>query len=197
MPHAYCLQDWILVRGGAGTIIVQEAADWFDFGAFQGVTPLIGATSNVVGSPVLTIETAPTQEQSLFQVLKHATSSASYTVTAGLTSGPTFSWTTAQSGDVPPARWLRWSITSSSAWMATIRIWLNVIQGRGGAASDVASEQDPPFFPRRQILARPMSYRSGCASSSARPPDLASGLAAGAQNVPAAIRLATPWKRSP
>jgi hypothetical protein len=99
------------------------------------VTPIIEVVASL-GSPVLTIETAPLHEEAFFKTLKGTAGrdTASYTLaTAGAVGGEVFDWENCSAGDVPPSRWLRWKLTAAVGWAAVFRIWLNLRQGRGGA----------------------------------------------------------------
>jgi hypothetical protein len=104
------------------------------------VTPLIEVVASL-GSPVLTIETAPLREEAFFKALKAtgARDTASYTLAAATVGGQVFDWDNCIAGDIPPSRWLRWKITGSVAWAAVFRIWLNLRQGRGAAFAAACS----------------------------------------------------------
>ena len=117
--HTLILEDWLTVSGpgGVGDVITQDETRWLDLEAFQDVVlylecrEALGATTATV-----TIQTAPTKDDSLFQTV------ATTTFTAGAT--PVLFPVILASATTPLARYLRWQITgpAGNAWDATFRV---------------------------------------------------------------------------
>ena len=107
------LQDWTTVQGGSNATLTQGEADWLDLSVYQdAVLWLLAAQAS--GSPLITFQTSPTEDEAFFT----AVSPQSTLVAA---SAPTILSVLMLSSTVPIARFLRWQITSSSAWSTTFR----------------------------------------------------------------------------
>jgi hypothetical protein len=68
--HAFVLQDWVLLQGGAAQI-TQPEPGWLDLEAYQDVTFWLMATS-VSGTCSISYQTSPTAEDALFTNLAAA-----------------------------------------------------------------------------------------------------------------------------
>ncbi|HEX4403414.1 MAG TPA: hypothetical protein VH560_01210 [Polyangia bacterium] len=134
--YTVCLQNWVRLRGNATTTLVQSQAEWVDLAAFQGVMPYI-QVSGFGGSPTISIETSPTHDAVLFSTMDGVAGlppHSSYALAAaGLQTVTMFSFADTTLA-TPPARWLRWKVTGTGNWSVVFRVWLNLHQGRGGAA---------------------------------------------------------------
>lgn len=114
------MQEWITIKGAANTPLVQLPGDYVDVTYLQDLCFWIDvATASSASSVLLTFQTAPLNENALFQNL--ISSSKDLTTIAG-TVTPVAAL--AQDCVVPPARWVRWSVTSAAAWSATFRIFV-------------------------------------------------------------------------
>lgn len=119
------LEDWMTARAGGaspGTVtITQSESSWLDVQEFYNAVfwldvkeaTLSGATPIVQ----LTVQTAPSKDDSLFVPV------------ALFTMAPGVSVTVAQkdTATLPLMRWLRWSLsapTASSTWDATFRVFV-------------------------------------------------------------------------
>lgn len=112
--HTFILQDWTTIRGAAGATITQHESEWLDLSMYQDAVFWVDVRE-ATASPTLTLQTAPTKDESFFQPIV-----AGFTVAGSATPTVVSAFMTAAS--VPLARYLRWQLTSASAWDATFRI---------------------------------------------------------------------------
>ncbi len=113
------MQEWITVQGAAGKNLVQLPHNYVDVTYLQDLCFWIDvATAQSSSTVLLSFQTAPFNEDALFQNL---VASTDLKVIAG-TVTPVAAL--AQDCVVPPARWVRWSLTSSAAWSATFRVFM-------------------------------------------------------------------------
>ena len=122
------LQDWLCMQGNGTTPRVQASRDWMDLGSLSDVTLWLDVKSvdnPGVGSVVLTYETAPTKDDTLFRAVA--------TITLSTTSTPLVTkLRIADDPSVPLGRWLRWKLAATTAgddWSVTFRLF--AIAGRG------------------------------------------------------------------
>lgn len=112
--HTFILQDWTTIQGAASMTVTQHESEWLDLGPYQDVVFWVDVR-NAAASPTLTLQTSPTKDDSFFQAIVTgfpiAGSATPTVVSAFMTAAP-----------VPLARYVRWQLTSGSAWNATFRI---------------------------------------------------------------------------
>jgi hypothetical protein len=117
--HTFILQDWTTIRGGgSGTItITQHEVEWLDLGDYQDVAFWIDVKEATVSpnQPTLTLQTAPTKDESFFQPML-----SGLALTGSGTPTVLSAFMTAVS--VPLARYLRWQLSGTATWDATFRI---------------------------------------------------------------------------
>jgi hypothetical protein len=113
------VQEWITLKGGAGTSLIQGARDYLDAAYLQDLVFWLDIRT-ATGSPAMNFETAPLKEDALFALMVPAVALA-----VGVSTP-----TTVFAGDaiVPPGRWVRWRISSASAWSLTFRLFLSANQ---------------------------------------------------------------------
>lgn len=114
MAHALCLQDWITVAGDARATLTQSTEAYLDAAAYQDLVPYV-EISQISGSPTLTIQTSPTLDEPFWGSIAQYTTSGLQLLTI----------VRGASASVPPARFLRWTVTSMSNFSITFRIWLS------------------------------------------------------------------------
>jgi hypothetical protein len=116
--HTFVLTDWLTVRGSNNTV-TQSESEWLDLTQYEDVTFWIDI-KEVTGTVTLNLQTSPTKDEAFFQATGASLYSA--TMTAG---NPVVSKVTMSGATVPLARYLRWSVTSSSApFDATFRVFV-------------------------------------------------------------------------
>jgi hypothetical protein len=113
------VQEWITLKGGAGTSVIQGVRDYLDAAYLQDLVFWIDVRT-ATGSAAMNFETAPLKEDALFALMVPAVSLA---VGASI---PTT--VLAQDAIVPPGRWVRWRISSASAWSVSFRLFLSANQ---------------------------------------------------------------------
>ena len=128
--HTFVLQDWITISGkngtGAGGSIVQSASDWLDLAPFQDLFAWVAVSEITTGSGGrvdLYLETAPSDDESLFQSMTGAAVPAIQGLAASST--PTVVKLPMLTAAVPLSRLLRWRLANGSAsntWDVTMRI---------------------------------------------------------------------------
>ena len=113
--HAFVLQDWVTIQGGAATI-TQSEQDWLDLSPYQDVTFWLHVTQ-ASGSPSVTYQTSPSEDDVLFQ---------SMTGSAVALAGGTVTVTKVimESAPAPVARFVRWQVTGTPPWQVTFRIFV-------------------------------------------------------------------------
>src|SRR5579871_140132 len=129
-------QPWLCVEGGANTNAFQTAADWLDVSDFQSVVPYV-EISNISGTgATLTLQTGPSYDlasgtTALYLKLQDGSGNGSTWTTVGVQTLRAFRFS---DGQLPPAQYLRWWMTGTSAWSITFRMVLGLHErpGRGG-----------------------------------------------------------------
>lgn len=118
---SYLLQDWTTIRtdaAAAATNIAQPAALWLDIGRVSDLTFFLELSQRTGGTGTrLRYETSPLRDSTAFQELALVNLASVPTTT--ITALPLYA-----SPAVPPARWLRWRLTSdvSATWDVTFRL---------------------------------------------------------------------------
>jgi hypothetical protein len=124
--YGYVLQDWITIRGAAGTntSITQGEQSWMGFAPYQDIVFWLEVREVTLASATnvtVNYETAPSKDESLF--LPMVTGVA---VTAALATPAVTKVILAQNPTVPLARWVRWKLnltgTASASWDMTFRV---------------------------------------------------------------------------
>jgi hypothetical protein len=120
----YCsvLQDWTTVKGSSAvTVFSPSETCWLDFAGFQDLVAWLDvkefSPSSGGTTLVLSYQTAPTKDEALFAAM------ASVLLSNGLTTTVILK----ELAFIPPARWIRWSLTTfgpPAAWEVTFRIWV-------------------------------------------------------------------------
>jgi len=131
------LQDWLTTDGAGTAAFAQGRADWLDLERFADVIFWleVRAVSNPgAGNVVLSYETAPAIEESLFQPLATVTLAASATpvvTKVQLSSNPA----------VPLARFVRWKLVGTAAgnWSVTFRVFAMANKGTSSSPFTPAS----------------------------------------------------------
>lgn len=121
--YGYVLQDWITIRGSATlTDVVQGENDWMGFSSFQDIVFWVDireVTNPTSGAINLSLETAPTKDDILFQAMQTITG-----ITTGVTLKPNI--LSAAGTTVPLATWVRWRLhptgSSTQPWDVTFRV---------------------------------------------------------------------------
>lgn len=119
------------MRGEGTATFVQARADWLDLVDYADVVfwVEVRSVSNPgAGNIVLTYETAPAMEESLFQPLG--------TVTLAVASTPVITKVELGSNpSTPLARYVRWKLagTAAGSWSVSLRIFAMANKGSGGA----------------------------------------------------------------
>ena len=122
--RGFLLQDWITVRayaGGSGPTVVpavaQGADSWVDIGDFEDLVFTLDVREVSSTSFSLAYETSPTRADAAFKAMLPA-----FRPTVGQRVDRVFS----SVAGVPPARFVRWKISCSTAgtYDLTFRIWL-------------------------------------------------------------------------
>jgi hypothetical protein len=124
--YTYLLQDWTTLRVNSElTSFTQSEADWMSFQPYQDIVFWLDARSVILASAedvLVSYETAPAKDESLFRPMVAAVSAAKAMSEAPIVTKVLL----AQNPDVPLARWVRWKLTLRGApqadWGATIRI---------------------------------------------------------------------------
>ena len=124
------LQDWITIDGAGTSSFIEARPDWLDLARYADVVfwVEVRAVSNPgAGNVVLTYETAPALDESLFQPLGTVTLVASPTpviTQVKLSTNPA----------VPLARFARWKLAGTAAgnWSATFRVFTMANKGSAG-----------------------------------------------------------------
>lgn len=118
MSAAILLQDWVTVRGStSGTVVTQPVSGYADLAPYQDVVAFL-EVSDVSGTPAMKFETAPTDDDNLFQNMDGSTFAPSVGVTTKI-----YRYSAAT---VPLARFMRWKVPSAAgAWSLTFRVWLS------------------------------------------------------------------------
>jgi len=110
------LQEWLTVRGAAGQVLSQSHASYLDLSDFDDVVLYLDVREET-GSPTLTFQSGiSADDASLLPIAPVLTLAAS--------SAPVVTRVLAAYSATPLARFLRWQLTSASAWDATFRITL-------------------------------------------------------------------------
>lgn len=117
---AILLQDWLTLNGPAGGTIIQGATDWLDVGGFQDLVFWLDCRK-VTASPTVSYQTSPREENAFFASMVAAVDMSAAASGGTVVATPVLAATAL----VPPARWARWSITASSAWSVTFRIYVS------------------------------------------------------------------------
>jgi hypothetical protein len=111
------MQRWITVRGAASHTTAQPESAWLDLGRFRDCG-LFYEVSDTSGSPLLDFQSAPTRDSTL---MRSVHTGAVGTPTIGVSTLSLLGLGGASTN--PVSRYLRWSVTSSSAWSITFRVW--------------------------------------------------------------------------
>jgi hypothetical protein len=122
----YVLQDWITIRGGATSDIIQGESTWMGFSSFQDIVIWLDVReTNVTVGNTLTwyFETAPSKDNNLFASMGNVALTNTYT--PGVQS-PLPKSILASNPSVPLATWVRWRLSPSGGialpWDATFRV---------------------------------------------------------------------------
>ncbi len=115
--HAFILQDWTTIRGAATVATVVQGEDnWLDLSAYQDLVFWVDVREATGTTVLMTFQTAPTKDESLFTQMVAAT-----TLTAATT--PTVVKALLSAAATPVARYVRWQIVGPAvAWDATFRV---------------------------------------------------------------------------
>src|SRR5262245_7709650 len=131
MAYSVCMQPWIRIRGIQNNTVKQSEADWLDLAAFQGVAIHV-VVLGFLGPPSLSLESAPTREEVFFRPIGAPGVGKGDSTFAVATLGAQAVKVFDFSSPNPMSRYVRWSITSTTAdWNLTFKIWLTLFQGRG------------------------------------------------------------------
>lgn len=153
MAHAVCLQEWATVQGASSTTVVhQDEQSWLNLAAFQDVALYLDV-ADFGGDPLPVVESAPSKDEPVFQALFRGAGPIGST---GLQ--PLRIARFADNRPPPLATWVRWSISGSSAWSLTFRIWLSVVPSRGMLIPIWARSQGQ-YFHRGRVVRRKWSPR--------------------------------------
>lgn len=117
--YGYVLQDWTTIGASAALTIVQNESDWLALSSFQDVAFWIDVRNVSAGTATLTIQTAPTKDDALFQTLTNC--QLAVTSATGNTIGVVKNILSTNPG-VPLATWVRWTLGTSAALSCTFRI---------------------------------------------------------------------------
>lgn len=112
------LQDWVTIDGNVGVASVTQGADtWLDIADHEDLVFYLDV-KQLTNGPVMNYETAPIREDRSFLPIV-----TPFTVATGVRADPAlFAYAL-----TPPARHVRWRITSSNTGLTfgvTFRIWL-------------------------------------------------------------------------
>lgn len=111
----FLLQDWITIAGHEPVSIAQSAHQYVDIGRHEDLVFYLDVRE-CSGGVVASYETAPTRQDGAFFAMI-----APITLVAGVRVDRVFFSTAA----VPPARFVRWRLSASSAnCTATFRVWV-------------------------------------------------------------------------
>ena len=110
------LQDLITIRAAGSQSVIQSPTSWLDLGDLEDVA-IFTDVRETSGSIQMSIETAAAAQESAFVTLV-----PSFTVATGIRTEVV----TAYLAKVPPARYLRWHLSTDPAGSgdATFRIWV-------------------------------------------------------------------------
>ncbi len=124
--YGVLLQDWTTIRGNTSVIsIVQTASGWLDVSDYEDLILWLQVQEVNVGGAtnvVMNYQTSPSREDLLFVNMVAGVNMAAATA-------PTLSAVIlSQNPAVPPAGWLRWSLslsgTPTSTWDVTFRLFV-------------------------------------------------------------------------
>jgi hypothetical protein len=114
MPQPFLLQDWTTVRGAANQTVILSFEKYLDLGGYVDIIFYL-QVSEVSSSPVLSYQTAALLDEPFFATMTTRTLAAATT--------PYQDKVLFSSASVPLGRYVRWSITHTSAYSATFRVW--------------------------------------------------------------------------
>lgn len=119
MARTLLLQDWTTIRGGAGEPVIQSAHDWLDLGGYRDVVffTQISDYDDGGGTQALTFDTAPTTDEDTFETIVTMDPSVEGT-------GTNVKVERYEDEAKPLARWVRWQIVSSAAYLITFRVFV-------------------------------------------------------------------------
>ena len=125
------LQDWTTIDGAGTAPSVQTRTDWLDLALFADVVLWLevrSVTKPGAGDVVLTYETSPCTDDSIFQPLGTVTLAASSTpviTQVKLSANPL----------IPLGRYVRWKLagTATGNWSGTFRVFAMANRGSSGA----------------------------------------------------------------
>jgi hypothetical protein len=128
--ESFVLQDWMTIRGAAGTTVTQGESTWLDLSPYEDVVFWL-LVSEVTGSPAPTLvyQTAPTKDESFFAAQTLGMNGSGIALAASTIPVVTsaFAW----SAPYPLARFVRWQIIpSSAAYDVTMRIVVAAVAAR-------------------------------------------------------------------
>jgi hypothetical protein len=114
--ETFLLQDWVTIAGNPQIASVTQGADaWFDLGAHEDVLFYL-EVKELTNTPVMNYQTSPAPQDSLFLPVV-----TPFSVASGVRADAAlFAYAL-----TPPARYLRWQLTSSNLslnWHVTFRI---------------------------------------------------------------------------
>ena len=129
------LQDWATIDGAGTAAFAQARHDWLDLEAYADVVfwlEVRAVRNPGAGNVLLTYETAPALEESLFQPMG--------TVSLTASSVPVITEVKSSNGSVPLARFVRWKLAGTAAgnWSVTLRIFTMANKGRAGSYNPAA-----------------------------------------------------------
>jgi hypothetical protein len=116
--ESFVLQDWVTIRGAVGVASVTQGADsWLDITDHEDLVFYV-EVKGLTNAPVMNYQTSPTRQEATFLPLV-----TPFTMTSGLrTDAALFAYAL-----TPPARQVRWKLTSSNTGLifdATFRIFV-------------------------------------------------------------------------
>jgi len=114
--YGLMLCDWTTVRGSV-TPVTQAESGWLDLQPYQDCVFWVDCRE-VTGSVTLSLQTAPTKDDAFFQSMVAG-------ITLAASAQPTATAALLNTALVPLARWVRWQLSGSGTWDATLRIWVS------------------------------------------------------------------------
>jgi hypothetical protein len=125
--HTFVLQDWVTIRGQSFGV-VQSEPGWLDLSPFQDLFAWVDIREVANGSSTvdLFLETAPTEDEFLFQSMNGPFTAAVTTLAAN--TAPTIVKLPMLAAAVPLSRFLRWRLSWNGTpapgviWDVTMRI---------------------------------------------------------------------------
>ncbi len=129
------MSDWRTIQGSGTSPFVQDRGEWLDLARWGDIALWLevrALTNPGAGSVVLTYDTSPTQDESLFMTIA--------SVTPAVSTSPTITQVRlADNPTTPLARFVRWRLAGTVAgnWSMTFRIF--AMANRGSVGFDPSS----------------------------------------------------------